>query len=168
MPRLLLPFLFLLIAGAVRGQGACAARIGGCYFINCKSIVKYNGQDIVTFSDWARPVATVNLDVYGSNGFMQAQVRNGKLTHGSADRFTLKSSTAEFSMVDASTSRVICLLKNVESTTDEANCQVDVWLDVFMPGSGYFHCDPSTGTEPMLQMMGGALFKNSDSAIVLD
>ncbi|GEM_PF-6229752 len=159
--------LSLFVWLATYGQQHCAARLGGCYFIGCKSLVSYHDQDIVTFADWSNPVGTVNLDVYGTDRKLQAQVRSGKLTLGSPVRFKLKSTANEFSLIDGSTDRVICILKKVPSTTKAATCQVDVWLDLYVAGTGYFHCDPDSSNEPQLQMMPGSTFKGMGGAVNL-
>ncbi|MBK8500093.1 MAG: hypothetical protein IPL52_15040 [Flavobacteriales bacterium] len=159
---------FALLFSGTFAQQPCAAYLGGCYFINCKSLISYRGQDICTFADWNDPIASVGLDVYGATHKLEAQVKDGKLVLGSATRFKLKSSATEFSLTDGSTDRVICMLKMVPSTVPEASCQVNVWLDLYVSGAGYFHCDPQTSNEPFMQNMGGALFKNSKSALVLN
>lgn len=160
--------LALVFSGAF-AQQPCAALLGGCYFINCKSLISYRGQDICTFADWFDPIASVGLDVYSADHKLEARVQNGKLVLGSATRFKLKSSATEFSLVDGSTDRIICMLKMVPSTLPEASCQVNVWLDLYTAGAAsYFHCDPQTSNEPFIQHMGGALFKNSKSALVLN
>lgn len=159
----------LFITGHALGQSPCAAHLGGSWFIGCKSLVSYQDQDIVTFGDWSDPIASVNLDVYGTDHKLQAQVRAGKLVKGSPERFKLKSSANEFSLVDGANDRVICILKKVPSTTKSASCQVDVWLDLYVAGAaGYFHCDPESSNEPQLQMMPGSTFKGMGSAVSLN
>lgn len=166
--RLSAILVVLLLHECLHAQQPCAARLGGSWFINCKSLVTYKGQDVVTFTDWSAPIATVNLDVYGSSHKLEAQVRGGKLVKGSPDRFKLKSSSAEFSFIDGTSDRVICILKNVPSTSKEAACQVNVWLDLYVAGSGYFHCDPESSNEPVLQMMTDATFQGMGSAVSLE
>lgn len=160
--------MLLLAHLAVAAQPHCAARLSGNWFINCKSLVTCQGQDIVTFGDWSDPIGSVNMDVYGTDRRLDAQVRGGKLTKGDPGRFKLKSGPEEFSLIDGSTDRVICVLKKVPSTTKETTCQVDVWLDLFVPGAGYFHCDPETSNEPTLQMMQGSTFSGMGSAVSLN
>lgn len=164
---LLFAIALLPLAAAFAQAPHCAAQLGGHWFINCKSLVSYNDQDVVSFSNWADPVASVNLDVYGTDRKLQARVRNGKLVDGKADRFTITTTATEFTLVDASTTRVICILKEVPPTTAAATCQVDVWLDLYVPGTGYFHCDPSTSNDAMLTMLGHGTFKNNLHAIKL-
>ena len=159
--------LLLALPGYLWAQEPCAARLSGNWFINCKSLVSYNDQPVVTFSNWSDPLHTVDLDVYSTAHVLQAQVRAGKLTMGSPKRFILKSTSTEFSLVDGNTSRIICILKSVPSTHKDASCQVDVWLDLYVSGAGYFHCDPETSNEPMMQMMTGSTFRGSMSAISL-
>lgn len=149
-------------------QQPCAAHLGGCWFIGCKSLVSYQGQDILTFMDWSDPIATVNLDVFSTARKLEAQVRGGQLVNGSPDRFKLKRSKEEFSLIDGSTDRVICILKKAPSSTKEAPCQVNVWLDLYVAGAGYFHCDPESSNEPQLQMMPGSTFKGMGSAVSLN
>lgn len=159
---------FALVFSGGFAQQPCAALLGGCYFINCKSLISYRGQDICTFADWFDPIASVGLDVYSADHTLEARVQNGKLVLGSASRFKLKSSATEFSLVDGSTDRIICMLKMVPSTMPEASCQVNVWLDIYThSAAGYFHCDPMTSNEPFMQSMGGAVFKNN-SALILN
>lgn len=149
----------LFIASSVgQAQQPCAAHLGGSWYINCVSLVSYRGQDVVTFADWKDPIASINLDVYSTTHTLDAQVRAGKLTKGEAKRFRLKSTAAEFSLMDGSTDRIICVLRKVPSTTKDAICQVDVWLDLYVSGTGYFHCDPESSNEPVLEMMKSSTF----------
>lgn len=156
-----------LVFASAFAQQPCAALLGGCYFINCKSLISYRGQDICTFADWFDPIASVGLDVYSADHKLEARVQHGKLVLGSTTRFKLKRSATEFSLIDGSTDRIICMLKMVPSTMPEASCQVNVWLDIYTHGAaGYFHCDPMTSNEPFIQSMGGAVFKNNSSLIL--
>lgn len=160
---------FLLLFASLRtsAQQHCAAHLGGSWFINCKSLVSYQGNDVVTFSDWSRPLESVNIDVYSTRHVLEAQVRAGKLVKGDAKRFAITAKKDEFSLVDKSTDRMICVLKALPPTTAHATCQVDVWLDLYVSGAGYFHCDPQTSNDPTVQMLRGATFQNSGSAISL-
>lgn len=158
----------VVIIANVQAQQPCAVHLGGCWFIGSKSLVSYQGQDVVTFADWKDQIGSVSLDVYSIAHKLEAQVRGGQLVQGSSTRFKLKRSEAEFSLIDGSTDRVICILKKVPSTTKEAPCQVNVWLDLYVAGAGYFHCDPETSNEPQLQMMPGSTFMGMGSAVSLN
>ncbi len=162
-------FIGLLFSDlGLAAQQPCAAHLGGSWYINCKSLVSHHGQDVVTFSDWTDPVATVNLDIYSTKGVLEAQVRSGKLVKGDPERFVLKSGVAELSLIDDSTDRIICVLKKVASTTKQATCQVDVWLDLFVRGAGYFHCDPESSTDPTMEMMRSSTFTGMGAAVTLE
>lgn len=161
-----LSFTFAFISTA-SAQQHCAAHLGGSWYINCKSLISYHDQPLVTFADWSNPIASINLEVYSTRHVLEAQVKNGKLVKGDPKRFDLKSTDAEFSLVDKSTGRVICILKNVPSTSKRATCQVDVWLDLYVAGEGYFHCDPTSSNDPTVTMLQGGTFSNSLTAISL-
>jgi hypothetical protein len=168
MKRSIIMFFITCTVIGLHAQAPCAARLGGSWFIGSSSLVNYQGQDIVTFSDWNDPLNSVNIDVYGASRQLDAQVRAGKLVKGDPGRFILESGPAEFTLTDGSTDRIICILRSVESTTREAPCQVDVWLDLFVPGTGYFQCDPETSNEPVLQMISGATFQGKGKAVTLN
>ena len=168
MFRFAVLFLHAVFIAHVHAQEPCAAHLGGSWFIGCKSLVSYQGRDVVTFADWTDPIASVGLDVYGKSHELEARVRGGQLVQGSPDRFNLERSATEFSLIDGSTDRVICILKKVPSTTKGAPCQVNVWLDLYIVGAGYFHCDPESSNEPRLQMMPGSTFRGMGSAVSFD
>lgn len=160
--------LGFVLSCAGLAQAPCAAHLGGSWYINCGSLVSYQGQDVVSFSNWADPVGSVNLDVYGTKGKLEAQVRNGKLSMGDPKRYVVQHTGTLFSLTDASTDRIICILKDVPPTTKDASCQVDVWLDLFVSGTGYFHCDPESSNDPVMEMMKSSTFRNMGFAVSLN
>ena len=168
MLRILLVVTVLATCTVPTAAQPCAARIGGNWFINCKSLISYQGQDVVTFTDWSDPISSVAIDVYGSDHRLEAKVRGGKLEQGSADRFLLKRTAEEFSLIDGSTDRIICILKKVASTNNHAACQVNVWLDLYVSGKGYFHCDPEKSNEPSMQYMRDSTFEGALQAIMIE
>ena len=95
-----------------------------------------------------------------------ASVKSGKVVKGNVDLFRIKSTEKEYSFTEKANNRIICLVKK---TFDKINnrCELQIWLDMFMPTGFYFQCTPETTNNPILNRMSGATFSNSDAAISL-
>jgi hypothetical protein len=156
------------LPGALFAQQHCAAKLGGSWFISSKSLVSYRESPVITFADWADPIGSVNLDVFSSSGKFEAQVKQGDLSIGDLKRFIISKKPDEFSLTDERTGRIICILRKVPPQAKNVPCQVDVWLDLFMPGAGYFQCDPENSNEPTLQMLRGATFRGMGNGVSLN
>jgi hypothetical protein len=165
----LLLFHFLLFPVIIMAQTdtACAVKIGSSYYINCRHIITFRGKDVLNVISTRETPVKINFDVYSSDGKKTAVVKEGKITEGASELFTISSSYTAFSFMEKSTKRIICYVKKIFDK-ENSRCELHVWADMYMPSGFYFQCTPETTNVEMLNNMKGATFKNSGVAISLN
>lgn len=148
-------------------DNVCAVKIGKNYYINCKKIISFQNQPVLTITNSQDNSIKINFDVFSTSGTKVATVKEGKLAEGNKDLYIIKLTEKEFSFIEKSTNRIICFVKK---TYDQQNkrCELQVSADMYMPSGFYFQCTPETTNVPFLNNMQGATFANSDSAISLN
>lgn len=159
-------YLFLALNGFAQPGNKCSAKIGSNYYINCKHIITFDGQDVFTIKNSDESDILINFEVFSENGTKTATITNSKITTGDIELFTIKSTDTEFSFVEKASNRIICFVKKVHSE-ETKKCELHVWVDMYMPSGFYFQCTPETTNVPSLNMIKGSIFANSDAAIQL-
>ena len=163
--------ILLFLTGTLKSLGQtdsiCAVKIGSNYYINCKKIISFAGQSVLTIDNSSDPLIKINFDVFSEDGIKIAAVKGGKLTIGEKSAYKIKSTETEFSFIEKTTNRIICFVKRVY---DEKNrrCELQVFADMFMPSGFYFQCTPETTNVEFLNWMQGSTFTNAASAIDLE
>ena len=163
----LLTLVSAICFAAQAQQGPCALKIGGNFYINCQHTILYKGQDIMTVTELADKGSKVNFDVFSPAGTLEAKVRAGKLTEGSASNFAIVSSARAFTLVDKRDGRKVCHVEKKFNQKQE-RCDLLVWADLYLPDGNRFQCTPETTNVPFLNFMQGATFQNVQTAIKLD
>lgn len=162
-------FIILYATINVCGQSNAiyAVKIGSNYYINCKRIITFSDQTILTITNSKDNSIKINFDIFSIDGKKEATVKEGKLTEGNKELYTIKSSEKEYAFIEKSTNRIICLVKK---TFDSKNkrFELQVWTDMYMPNGFYFQCTPETTNVPFLNYIQGSTFSNTDSAITLN
>lgn len=162
-------FVILFTNTNIYGQSntICAIKIGSNYYINCKRIITFSDQTILTLTNSNDNSIEINFDIFSINGKKEATVKDGKLTEGNKELYTIKSSEKEYAFIEKSTNRIICLVKKHFDPTNK-RFELHVWTDMYMPNGFYFQCTPETTNVPILNYIQGSTFSNSDSAITLN
>lgn len=158
-------FFFLYLGLLAQADSVCAVKIGGSFYINCKSIITFQKTNVLSVSGKAENTIPVNFSIFNSTGQQIGEVSEGSLKAGSQDDFSLKVTANEFTLIEKASSRIICHVKKVPGGT---RCELWVWVDMYLPNGTYLQCTPESSEHPTLQMVKGATFKNSLSAIHLN
>jgi hypothetical protein len=166
---ILIAFTILSFAFKAYGQKEpeCAVNIGGNYYINCKHIILFKEQDILSISNSKGDTIGVNFDVFSIDGKKVAEVESGRLLEGDKSLYSIKTTPSEFSFIEIATKRIICFVKKV-SDNEKYDCVYEVYVDMNMPDGSNFQCTTETTNNPMLNLMQGNVFRNSLSAIILE
>lgn len=159
-------FLFASLTTLAQ-KDPCALKIGGNFYINCEHTILYQGQDIMTVTELDDKGSKVNFDIFSPAGLLEARVRAGKLTEGSAANFAIVSSAEAFTLVDKRDGRTVCHVEKKFNLTHE-RCDLLVWADLYLPDGNRFQCTPETTNVPFLNFMQGATFRNVQTAIQLN
>lgn len=161
----ILTVLTMLNTIAQNGRG-CPAKIGDNYYLNCKHIITFQGQDVFTIKNADESEIKINFEVFNSKGEKVASVENSKLKEGDTECYLIKSTEGEYSFIEKASNRIICYVKKVND--EEKNwCELQVWVDMYMPSGFYFQCTPETTNVATLNMIRGSMFADSDAAIQL-
>jgi len=163
---LLFMFGFTALNIFAQSGGQCPAKIGDNYYLNCKHIITFKGQDVFTIKTTDESEIKINFDVFNEKGNKVATVEDSKLKEGNAELYIIKSTALEYSFIEKASSRIICYVKKVEN--EETNkCELQIWADMYMPSGFYFQCTPETTNVATLNMITGSTFSNVLSAIRL-
>lgn len=165
--NLLLAFLLFAALTVMAQQAPCALKIGGNFYINCEHTILYQGQDIMTVTELDDKGSKVNFDIFSPAGVLEARVRAGKLTEGSAANFAIVSSADTFTLVDKRDGRTVCHVEKKFNLQQE-RCDLLVWADLYLPDGNRFQCTPETTNVPFLNFMQGGTFQNVQTAIKLN
>ncbi|MBW8049368.1 MAG: hypothetical protein FVQ77_03300 [Cytophagales bacterium] len=164
---LLLSLQTCTVDGFTQPVKDCAVKIGSNYYINCKHIIVFQQQDVLTVTDTKGNSIKINFDIFSPNGKKVAAVKDGQLVEGNKDLYDIKSSDKEYTFMEKSTNRIICYVKRTFNK-EKNRCELQIWADMYMPSGFYFQCTPETTNVPLLNMMKGSTFTGAESAIILN
>lgn len=164
----ILILLFLPLVLLAQDKSVCAVKIGGGTFINMKHIIVFQETDVCDIASRNDSII-VNMQFYDQNGKILAKVVNSKIADKSNVYFDLKYSNTEFTLVSKETKQLVCLVKRGYNSL-LSRCELQVWMDTYLPNGFYMKCTPDENYSPQLQnlIFKGATMTNGNSAIVID
>jgi hypothetical protein len=104
---LVLALLFHCVDSVAQNDSLCAIKIGGNYYINCKKLIVFEDYSVLNINSLSEKHIGVNLDIYSTTGEKIAVVKNGAITEGDESLFTIKSTGAEYSIMENASDRII-------------------------------------------------------------
>ncbi len=104
-------YLSLALNGFAQPGNGCYAKIGSNYYLNCKHIITFDGQDVFTIKNSVESEILINFDVFSEKGEKIASVASSKMVAGETELFTLKSTDSDFSFVEKSSKELFVLSK---------------------------------------------------------
>ncbi|MBI1193873.1 MAG: hypothetical protein GC205_12000 [Bacteroidetes bacterium] len=164
---LLFVFLFSAFAVSAQSSESCAVRLGNNYFKDCKRFIVYRGDDVVKQSQDRSRVDGFSMQLYSTSGQPIATITDGKLVSGNEKDISVVASETEFSVIDAKTGHIYCLIKKTYNN-EKSWCQFDVWMDITLADGTKFLCTPESSNVSMLQYMNGGVFVGAGTAILLE
>ncbi len=166
------PFFFLMLIVSAEANAQrninCALNIGGAYFIHNEHNIVLYGEDILNVTAWEKDRVSVNFHLYNSTGNKEAWAENGVIRGENAGHYAVKSSETEFTCIEKLTDRIVVHLKKVQPDQSDSDCQINVWTDLYMPGGDVFQSNPEGSNLSLLSGMRSAIFKNGETALMLN
>jgi len=107
------------------------------------------------------------MQLYSATGKSIATINDGALISGNKEEISILASETEFSVMDAKTGHMYCLVKKTYNN-EKGWCQLDVWMDITLADGTKFLCTPESSNVPTLQYMSGATFQRAGTAILLE
>jgi len=159
--------MILATSVAAQNQKDVCLKIGGSYFINCKRTITFGEQAVMTVSGDDKSGRMVNFDIFSPQGILDASLKDGKFSGTNASAYSIKNIGEGFTITDARSNRIVLKVITVENKAQKRN-ELHVWADFFLPDGNRFQCTPEECNVPMMQMMKGATFANSETAIQLN
>ena len=163
----LLGLTFLATSLTAQEQKDVRLKIGGSYFINCKRTVVFGEQAIMTVSGDDKSGRKVNFDIFSPKGVLDASLKDGDFSGTNVKAYAVKRDEEILTITDTRSNRIVLMVKNVENKAEKQN-ELHIWADFFLPDGNRFQCTPEASNLPMLEMIKGATFKDSDTAIQLN
>jgi len=163
-------FLLFILSACLYAQdkNSCAIKIGGGTFINMKHIIVYHGTDVCDIKSRNDSIV-VTMQFYESSGKLLATVVNSGLKEKNNNDLELKYSDSEFTLISKSTKQIFCLIKK-NFDPHAKRCELQVWMDTYLPQGFYLRCTPEENYSPQMQniIFKGATMSNGFSAITID
>lgn len=136
-------FLFLFSPILLSAQDV-VFKMGGVKFQNCKTILNFRGQEILSVRQAADGSFLLNADVFNEAGTLVATVRDNTPT----GRVELQQETGKIMLLDKSTKRIICeFVKDKWVTT---RVDIAVTLNYYLPNGKMLQCTPEDSSHPSL------------------
>ncbi len=145
----------------------CAVHLGNNYFVDCQKFIVYRGEEVVSQSQDRSRVDGFSMSLYSNSGQHIATIKDGKLVSGREEDVSIVVSNTEFSVSDARTGHIYCLVKKTYNV-EKKWCQFDVWMDITLADGNQFLCTPESSNVSILQAMSGSVFQKAGVAINLD
>ncbi len=161
----ILIFCFIGLYGQQKKE--MAVKIGGNYYINCKHLIKMNGEDLVNVNASITDKMGVFLHVYNETGNLILEVKDGKVEMNSGNLFSVTNTPKEFLCIEKKTGKKVCYIKKQPDKTHSGEVYA-VWADIMTPKGYSFQCTPETTNIPALQYMTGSTFDGAETAITLN
>lgn len=159
----------LIMSGVhiVKAQDELCLKIGGSYYINCKNTIVFSGQPILSMTGDDVSGRMVSFELFSPSGKHEATLRDGKFRGSNPDVYVVMPEDEGFTIIDTRSRRVALRVAGVENRSANRS-ELHIWADLYLPDGNRFQCTPDETNIPFLNMLKGATFKNSDTAIRLD
>jgi hypothetical protein len=141
-------------------------KMGGSYFINCARTIVFGDQDIMTMEGDDIKGRKIHFDLFSAKGKLEATLQGGVFSGSNAHQYAVKALEDGFMIFDKRSDRVVLVTKNVNNAADDRK-EVHIWADFYLPDGNRFQCTPDESNVPVLNMLRGATFTNSEIAISL-
>jgi hypothetical protein len=163
----LLMVSFIFVADTLSAQNDICLKIGGNYYINCKRTIAFGNQSIFSITGNDSTGRDVSFDLFSATGTLDASFKNGQLSGPNVRFYELKNTGDILTISDLLNKRFILKIVYTEDNPEKRK-EFHVWADFYLPNGERFQCTPDETNVPMLNMMKGATFKNSYTAIQLN
>jgi len=157
-----LVFVFLLSPFFLNAQ-ALALKIGGATFIDCKSVVAFGEQSVVSYRLNAEGSLLLNAEVYNEGGKLVAAVHDNLTT---SNAVVITQTSNEILLTDKYTGRKICLFATTKSA-DGKRMEVAGTLNLYLPNGRLLQCTPEASNQAVLETMRGTTVSNKAAALSL-
>lgn len=150
-----LSFAILLFPFFMNAQ-TVAVKMGGANFIDCKSLVSFGEQEVVSIRQAADGSWLLNAEIYNEAGRLSASVHDN-IASSKGVVFTQDANGILLS--DKYTGRKICqfLLKK---SADGKRTEVDATLNMYLPNGTMLKCTPEASNQTILETMRGTTLQN--------
>jgi hypothetical protein len=171
LSKITLSLLTLLIIYSsslyAQSQKNVCLKIGGSYYINCERTIVFGEQAIMSVNGDDERGRTINFDIFSSKGILDASLKDGNFSGTNVKSYAIAQMEEHFTITHTRSNRLVLMVKNVENKTEKRN-EFHIWADFFLPDGNRFQCTPEASNVPMLEMIKGATFTNSNTAIQLN
>lgn len=154
---------FLLLSPCLLNAQAVALKIGGATFINCKSVVAFGEQSVVSLRQNADGSFLLNAEVYNEGGQLVASVYDNLTT---SKGVIITQNSHEILLTDKYTGRKICQFATVKSA-DGKRTEVAGTLNLYLPNGRFLQCTPEASNQAVLETMRGTTVSNKVAALLL-
>ena len=153
-----LAFLFLLFPFLLNAQKV-TVKMGGANFIDCKSLVTFGGQEVVSIRKAADGTWLLNAEVYNEAGRLSASVHDNQTT---ATGVVFTQNANEIQLTDKYTGRKLCHFK-LKTSADGKPAEIEATLNMYLPNGTLLQCTPEASNQTVLETMRGTTSKNKDA-----
>lgn len=143
---------------------SCHIKLGGVYFKDCPVILASHDVDVFACAGWQNGLAQVDLSIFSEAGVLEARIEGGKLIGGDTHLFLIVAGADEWTVLRSGTGRMICRVQRAKPDKPAAGCQINAWLNVWMPGGLFFSGDAERSNQAALQGAQGATMERARKA----
>jgi hypothetical protein len=137
-------------------------KIGGNYFVNCESLISYDGKPLFTLkrrdSDGR---LGIDFDVYDQCGKKVATVRRGNVVQGDVNAYEIHPLADCHKVIEKATGRIIV---QIDKRPPDANLAVSV--NMYLPNGFLLQATPDTINIGSITMRGN-IFADCKAGIVI-
>lgn len=136
-------------------------KIGGNYYINCKTLVEVDGESLFTVKRRTDGQLLIDFDIYDEKGAKVATVRNASLVSGDKANYDFKKEVDHYT-VTTKDGRTLCDLRRKAKSPD---AELEVSVDLYTKTGFRLQATP-THTNAGGGMFVDNVFHNVGAAIV--
>ncbi|MBA7709535.1 hypothetical protein ES703_118454 [subsurface metagenome] len=129
------------------------AKIGGNYFINCESLISYQGKPLFTVKRRESDGRLgIDFDVYDKDGHKVATIRRGNVVEGNAKAYEIAHGANQHKVIEKATGRVI-----VQIDKNPPDADIAVSVNMYLPDGFLLEATPDAINIGSSKMIGNIL-----------
>jgi len=129
------------------------AKIGGNYFINCESLISYDGKPLFTVKR-REPDGRlgIDFDVYDKNSQKVATIRHGNVVHGNVGVYEIRHGADCHKVMEKATGRII-----VQIDKNQPDADIAVSVNMYLPNGFLLKATPDSINIGSSEMVGNTI-----------
>lgn len=157
-------FFLLLLSPMMLNAQTTVLKMGGAHFVDCKSVLAYGGQELVSFRLSDDGALLLSAQIFNEAGRLSATVTDNQ---SSSQGVVVSQGNNEILILDKYTGRKICQFQ-FQKSENGGQLEVAASFDYYLPSGKKLICSPDSSNQASLETLRGGTAQKSAVALSLE